>query len=187
MLTPLEMFILALVREGERTPYAWQSRARVSLGGSLPVASRLVSKKLLTEKKGGGVRPRREFALTRAGEGELRQIDQYLDDALDQEPSDVESILRLACLAAIHRRSEVTAKLLLQAATEHEMRSRRGRKSNTGSTPRTLAELYRFALGYCEAVREGAIAESLSLLATSPVLTRSKKTVADSERAKPPR
>ncbi len=98
MLRTLDLFLLTLIRDGITTPYDRQARAGVSLGASLPAVRRLLAGGLVREAD-EGPRGRREFAVTRSGRSELQRTDPYLQHALDEAHGDLESALRLVCIA----------------------------------------------------------------------------------------
>src|SRR5271163_2749534 len=53
-----------------------------------------------------GSRGRREFRITRSGLNELQKTDLYLTDALEEQRGDLESVLRLACIAISEAKAE---------------------------------------------------------------------------------
>jgi len=164
-LRPLEMFLLGLVKGGLITPYDWQAKGRISLGASLPAVRRLVDAGLL-KQVAKGPRGRHEFGLTDKGWDELDQLDRYLDDAADQPLGDLESVVRLACLAMIVRRPRTAKKLLLEGSEEHRHRARLARKRATNRLPfkSRLGGLYSILLAQCEAEQETSIANQLERL-----------------------
>ncbi len=160
---PLDLFLLTLVRDGLRTPYEWQARAGVSLGASLPAVKRLLEDGLATEANGS--RGRREFRSTRSGRQALQHIDLNLEQALDEGPRGLESVLRLACIAISESKIEIAKKLVVQAAQEHAKRSRlAGRRASRPLKKSSAAELYTAALAHCEAIRLEATSKSLASL-----------------------
>ncbi len=183
MVRTLDLFLLTLVRDGIRTPYDWQARAGVSLGASLPAVKRLLEGLLVTEAK-KGLRGRREFQITRLGRGALDNIALYAKQAVDEPPGDLESVLRLACIAVSEGKIELARKILLQAAEEQAKRSQRAaRHASAASKGSSAAELYTAALAHCDASRLDATSKSLvsvnSVLRldtqrTSPVRKRRK-------------
>jgi hypothetical protein len=164
-LRPLEMFLLGLVKGGLITPYDWQARGRVSLGASLPASRRLLAAGLL-KKVAKGPRGRHEFGLTDKGRDELDRLDRYLDDASDQPLGDLESVVRLACLAVIVRKPRTAKKLLREGSDEHRHRARLARKRATNRVPfkSRLGGLYSILLAQCEAEQETSIANQLERL-----------------------
>lgn len=162
---PLDMFLLGLVRGGLITPYDWQARARVSLGASLPAVRRLLDRDLL-RKAVKGPRGRHEFSLTSLGRAELDNLKFYVEDALDHKIGELESVLRLACLATVIGKNEVAKELLSGAAKEHRTRARLARSPAAipKSVESRLGSLYSTALTRCETKQEYAIADELESL-----------------------
>jgi DNA-binding PadR family transcriptional regulator len=163
---PLDMFLLGLVRGGLITPYDWQSRARTSLGASLPAVRRLEKAGLL-EKARKGPRGRQEFALTQRGRDQVANLGPYVQHALNGQLGDLESVVRLACLATVVRKTKTAKELLLEAAHVHKQRARAAKKQAASVVaPRSgLGGLYSKALAHCEVNQEFAIANSLDWLA----------------------
>jgi len=162
---PLDLFLLGLVRGGLVTPYDWKSRARTSLGASLPAVRRLLDAGLL-KKAAKGPRGRHEFALTAKGEDAVRNLARYVEGALDQSPGDLESVVRLACLATIIGDTGTAKKLLVEATNAHRQRARSAKRRPAGTTPlrSRLGALYSTVLADCEAAEEAATAEKLESL-----------------------
>jgi DNA-binding PadR family transcriptional regulator len=162
---PLDMFLLGLVKAQLITPYDWQSRARISLGASLPAVKRLLHAGLL-KKAAKGARDRHEFALTNEGAEVLKNLKRYVDDAADSSASDVESVLRLACMARLHDQGQAAKRLLRQASQKHRDRAREARKRMRSTSPFSsrLGGLYSIVLARCEARQEAAIADELEAL-----------------------
>src|SRR5271169_6842087 len=162
MVRTLDLFLLTLVRDGIRTPYEWQARADVSLGASLPAVKRLLEGRLVTEAEKGS-RGRREFHITRTGRRALDNIDFFIEQTLDERPEDLESVLRLACMAISQGKIELARKLLLQAVEEQAKRSRRAeRQASVAPKGSSAAELYTAALAHCDASRLDATSKSLA-------------------------
>jgi DNA-binding PadR family transcriptional regulator len=179
MVRTLDLFLLTLVRDGIRTPYEWQARADVSLGASLPAVKRLLEGRLVSEAEKGS-RGRREFHITRTGRRALSNIDFFMEQTLDERPGDLESVLRLACMAISEGKIELARKLLLQAAEEQAKRSRRAeRQVSVAPKGPSAAELYIAALAHCDASRLDATSKSLTSLISAFKL--------DSDRASPVR
>ena len=162
---PLDMFLLGLVRGGLKTPYDWQARARVSLGASLPAVRRLLDRDLI-KKRVRGPRGRHEFSLTPLGDDELNNLKFYVEDALDRKIGDLETVLRLACLATVIGKNEVAKELFSGAVKEHRTRARlaRSRAVIPESVESGLGSLYSTALTRCETEQEYAIADELESL-----------------------
>jgi DNA-binding PadR family transcriptional regulator len=164
MLRTLDLFLLTLVRDGIRTPYDWQAQAGVSLGASLPAIKRLVDGGMVVESAKGS-RGRREFSITRSGRSELQKTDVYLAEASEDGPSDLESVLRLACIAISEGKPGPAKKLLLQSADEHAKRARRAkRRASVQLDDSSLAKLYSAAMAFCDESRQNATSESLASL-----------------------
>jgi DNA-binding PadR family transcriptional regulator len=169
---PLDMFLLGLVKGGLVHAYDWQAKARISLGASLPAARRLLDAGLLTQvqltETRERPRDRREFALTPEGKDvvSVSKLRDYLEDALDQPPSDLESAIRLACLAEMIGDFKTAKKFLWEAAQGHRRRGRLARKRgyDTGAFPSKLGGLYSILLALGEAKKQAAIADWLDWL-----------------------
>ncbi len=163
-LRPLDMFLLGLVKGGLITPYDWQARGRVSLGASLPAVQRLLKAGLLTKVR-KGPRGRHEFGLTVKGEEEIRYIGDYVQRAIKELPSDLESTVRLASLATLVKNVK-TAKAVWQAAYTARERARvcRKRPNSSDSFRSRLAGLYSIVLARCEAQQQTALANELTRL-----------------------
>jgi DNA-binding PadR family transcriptional regulator len=162
---PLDMYLLGLVRGGLITPYDWQSKGRVSLGASLPAVKRLLKAGLLKRPR-LGPHDRHEHALTNKGEDELARLSGYVRRAQDEAPKNLESVVRLACLASVARRAATAKKLLLEAADYHHKRARAAEKRKISNPVRSgLGELCSIALSDCEAAQEAALAKELESLA----------------------
>ncbi|MGA7460789.1 MAG: hypothetical protein WBW69_11220 [Candidatus Korobacteraceae bacterium] len=164
-LRPLEMFLLGLVRGGLITPYDWQAKGRVSLGASLPAARRLVKAGFLRKVK-EGPHGRHEFGLTENGRRELAELRPYVNEVSNQPFGDVESVVRLACLAMVLNKTRTAKKLLLGASEEHRHRARLARKraASRAAFKSKLGGLYSMVLARCEAAQETGIADHLKRL-----------------------
>lgn len=164
---PLEMFLLGLVKGGLITPYDWQAKARISLGASLPAVKRLLKAGLL-EKVKNGPRGRHEFGLTPEGRGAMsrRSLDRYIGKALDDPPGDLESAVRLACLATMIDDIKGAEKLLLEAANAHERRARAAKKraASKDAFRSKLGGLYSAVLAQCEENQAWATVDKLDAL-----------------------
>jgi hypothetical protein len=122
----------------------------------------------LLRKAAKGPRGRHEFALTSKGEEEANKLNlnRYVEDALDQPPGDLESVLRLACLATVADNPGIARELLLEARDAHRRRARLAKKRANGTDPlrSVLGGLYSKALAQCEAKQEAAVADELESL-----------------------
>lgn len=108
-LTSLELMILALVNDGQGTPYSLRS-AGLSVGSTLPALARLRARKLLS-RGDKGTRGRSDFALTSTGAKALRQELRGLLSRLAHE-KDPEEVLRLCAIAAASGRMKQATKVL---------------------------------------------------------------------------
>src|SRR6478609_3420031 len=95
MLSNLEYFILTLLQTGISTPYDLMSKAGISLGSSIPVLRRLLKRKLVIRSE-HGTRGARRFIVLHSGRTILKE---ELAAQLKAHPTDLESMLRLACVA----------------------------------------------------------------------------------------
>src|SRR5450755_625779 len=160
MLRTLDLFLLTLVRDGINTPYEWQARGGVSLGASLPAVKRLLAGGLVSEAEKGS-RGRRKFRIIRSGRQTVQNIDLNFEQALDEAPRDLKSVLRLASMAFSDARTEIGKKLLQQASEDNAKRARRARKqANIPLRESSAAKLYSAALAQCDANRLEASSES---------------------------
>jgi hypothetical protein len=166
---PLDMFLLVLVKGGLITPYDWQSRAHTSLGASLPAARRLLEagllKKVAKAPRDRHERDRHEHALTPKGADELHNLARYVEDALDEPPSDLESVIRLACLATVIGETDMAKKLLRDATETHRRRARAAKKRTTIVPFRSeLGGLYSMLMTHCEIDQQAVVADQLESL-----------------------
>ena len=175
-MTPsLDMLILSFVAEGVSTPYQWLTQAGLSLGGSLPAVRRLLARGLVSEAA-TGPRGRREFTITRAGRKELKNIDQYLHDAMLEPVADLESVLRVFSMAVHARQPEIAVRLLKDAASECDRKAIRAQKrASISSGQAGPASLYLSCTAQCEADRLHAWAASLRSLVSQLGKVRSDK------------
>jgi DNA-binding PadR family transcriptional regulator len=187
MMPSLDLLILSLVEAGIDTPYRWQSRAGLSLGGTLPAVRRLLALHLVSEAA-TGPRGRREFTITPAGRSELKRIDRYVEDALLEPVGDLESVLRLFAIALQAGRQDAAAGLLEDAAAEYDRRAGRAQKRASDSSEEDgLAALYLATTSHCEAERLQAQAASLRSLLSQFRKVRSGKKAARPKQTKPRR
>jgi len=112
----LDLFLLALIREGIATAYQMQRAAGISQGASLQSLKRLVERKLVRVCE-EGPRRRTEYQLTWAGEKWLVSNTAVLGEA---EPrGDLDSILRKGLLRAFLRKDgKQAADFLRRAAAQ---------------------------------------------------------------------
>jgi len=163
----LDMFLLGLVKEGLITPYDWQARARISLGASLPATKRLLKAGFLKELA-KGPRGRHEFGLTSEGRDAMLPgtLDRYLGDALEDPPGDLESAVRLACLATANNDIKGAKQFLREAADAHQRRARVAKKRAANKVPfrSKLGGLYSAVLAQCEEKQLAAMVDKLAAL-----------------------
>jgi DNA-binding PadR family transcriptional regulator len=98
MRTSLELFVLAMVRQGLATPYELKTKAGLSLGSTVPVLARL-EKDALVKASEKGARRSRQFSITAKG---TKALIQGWPEQLGTEHTDLDSILRVASLAWLH-------------------------------------------------------------------------------------
>ena len=100
------------------------------------------------------------------GGDELADLRRYVKDASDQPFGDLESVVRLACLAMMLNKTRTAKKLLLEASEEHRHRARLARKraASRAAFKSRLGGLYSMVLARCEAEQEICIANQLKRL-----------------------
>lgn len=114
-LSVLELFVLAMLRQGLTTPYRLMVDGGVSLGASLPVLHRLEQAGLVRKGSRGG-RRKQEFDLTATGRAALSRGLRNLSAAA--VPADAESVLRLVALMVVHGQRRAAVRFLDQAAKQ---------------------------------------------------------------------
>jgi len=112
MSTSLELFVLAMVRQGLATPYELKTRAGLSLGSTVPALSRLEESGLVKASEEGARRSRR-FSITVKG---TKALAQGWEDQLATEHTDLDSILRVACLAWLHGDTKACQEFMKRSA-----------------------------------------------------------------------
>lgn len=101
----LDLFILALIKNGCANTYALKSKAGISVGSSAPVLERLEQSGLV-RGSGPGVRARRHFVITKSGQTRLESSWQQL---LSMRPTDPDVVLRITYLTwALGRKTMVS-------------------------------------------------------------------------------
>jgi DNA-binding PadR family transcriptional regulator len=95
MNTNLELFVLAMVQQGLATPYELKTKAGLSLGSTVPALARL-EKDARVKASEAGARRSRQFSITAKG---AKALTQGAAQQLAIEHTDLDSILRVACLA----------------------------------------------------------------------------------------
>jgi DNA-binding PadR family transcriptional regulator len=116
-LSALDLFVLSMLDRGCQTPYDLQRQAGLSLGGTVPALRRLIKAGLLTrvDDETGTKRPRHHYRLTAPGKEKAQKgWKEHLSGA--KIPADLDSILRLADLAAHYRAPKIQIATFLQQA-----------------------------------------------------------------------
>ena len=140
----LELFLLALIRDGVSTPYQMLRSAALSPGATLPALGRLESQGYVRRGKAGS-RGRTEYRLTKSGR-------RYLDagwQPLLKKPAagDIETMLRTAALArASGAPVQLVVGYLRAAAKARSVESKR-RLNGNFATPKAkagAADLYQW-------------------------------------------
>jgi hypothetical protein len=119
MLPNLEFFILALVESGMTTSYDLMAKAGISVGSSLPILKHLERSNLI-KRFPVGARKAVRFTILEAG---MDLLSNELEQQLEARFSDLDSTLRLACLAWMKKSRKHYAMILMESATI--LRSRR--------------------------------------------------------------
>jgi DNA-binding PadR family transcriptional regulator len=141
----LKLLVLALVRSGVNTPYLLRRDAGISLGASGAALLKLRKQQLL-RKSEEGKRGKAEYSLTTKGNAYLDAgVEGVFDDEEKNELRDVESVIRILCIA-FDSGNEVRAFPIIENAIEVRTRRIREFSSRTwvgGSSGSKLAERYR--------------------------------------------
>jgi len=112
MRTSLELFVLAMVRQGLATPYELKTKAGLSLGSTVPVLIRL-EKDALVKASQEGARRSRKLSITAKGN---KALTQDWAEQLVTEHTDLDSILRVACLAWLHGDTKACQEFMKRSA-----------------------------------------------------------------------
>ena len=112
MSTNLELFVLAMVRQGLATPYELKTKAGLSLGSTVPVLARLEEDSLVKASK-EGARRSRKFSITAKGN---KALTQGWAVQLAMEHTDLDSILRIASLAWLHGDTKACQEFMKRSA-----------------------------------------------------------------------
>jgi len=111
MRSNLELFVLAMIRQGLETPYDFRMKAGLSLGSTVPVLGRLEADGLI-KGSAPGLRRSRKYSIT--GKGAKTLTTEWVHHLRDR-PTDIDSVLRIAYLAWSFDGQEVTAKFLRES------------------------------------------------------------------------
>lgn len=160
-ISPMEFFILASIdRAGADSLYALNQRAGLQPGSIRPALNRL-QKKALLHRTAAGARGRRQFRLSAAGK-------QFLEANwrnVLQDHSDIESILRSACVADLMREpSMATDYLRSMAARRFSDLDRKEPYWPTYSQDINPLSTYKFTKSIWEGHRFGAEASAFSTM-----------------------
>jgi hypothetical protein len=134
----LDLFLLALIREGITTPYRMQTTAGISQGASLQSLKRLALGRLIGVSEEG---PRRktECQLTSAGK---RWLDAGCARLAESEPvGDLDSVLRKALLIAFLQKDGKKAAQFLRTAAKLKRAAEKQRSDPDPGNPE-IAQLY---------------------------------------------
>lgn len=158
----LEVFILALIREGFLTTYDLQRGAGLSLGATVPALNRLSDAKLVSRKVVGR---RHEFALTRGGEQVLRDW----KPPVGRSTTDYDDLLRTAYLSAYLLRKPIVGAEILRQAARARSRAAEDRADDLRGTTvdaRQFEAAYQWMRLVSEKHRLIAEGEALEIIAT---------------------
>ena len=160
-LSSLDVFLLALIDSGVTTSYDMREQAGISVGASRPALQRL-ERQGLAEQGKAEARNKLAFRLTRRGHhAKLTGLNHLLEESRLKPPSDTESILRIASLAASEGKKLAAARLLKDAA--EECRRRAAEYEDTPSAAVSgVAGAYRSMMASSSAAHFQALARSLS-------------------------
>lgn len=135
-----ELFVLALIDRGCRTPYDLDQRAGVSIGGSSPALARLSERSLISAGK-KGPRGRREYNLTSTGE---RVLDENLSGlTADSVIPDFDSLARSLVMLWTTRRRRLALQLLQNWSKPAPSQKQPERRASLPRQP-DAAQLYRW-------------------------------------------
>lgn len=165
-LSVLDLFLLSMLDRGTQSPYDLQRAAGVSLGASVPSLRRLTASKLVTrtEETAATNRPRHAYKLTAAGKQAARAGWKPFIDS-DDPPSDLDSLLRVADMAAHYRAEKQKIRSFLKRAAERK--SQLAQHANLSSTATRSGDRvsYMSMRVHCDAARLQAEADTLVKLA----------------------
>jgi len=112
MSTSLELFVLAMVRQGLATPYELKTKAGLSLGSTVPALARL-EKDGFVKASDEGARRSRKFSITAKG---AKSLERDWNGHLSTDVTDIDSILRIAYLAWLQGDKEACRKFMKDTA-----------------------------------------------------------------------
>lgn len=161
MSTSLELFVLAMLRQGLATPYELKTKAGLSLGSTVPVLARLESDALVKASE-EGARRSRKFSIAAKRD---KALTQGWAEQLAAEHTDLDSILRVACLAWLHGDAKACQEFMKRSAGN--LRGWAG--SRAAEAERLAAKIggkpdgdaFLWLRTHCEALRAGTDAAAL--------------------------
>src|SRR6266496_332077 len=163
----LDFFLLSLLDRGSETPYDLQRGVGISLGASLPSLRRLVTGKLVSREEGRAAtnRPRHVYRLTASGKQAARTAWKAQLNGNDS-PTDLDSILRIADMAAHYGADKKKIRSFLRRSAEaRSLLARQAGLQAEASTRPSERISYSGMRTRCDAARLAAEAEALHGLA----------------------
>lgn len=181
----LDIFLLSLIDSGVTTSYAMREQAGISVGASRPALQRLERQGLVEQGK-AEARNKLSFRLSRRGRhAKLTGLNHLLEEFRLKPPSDTESILRIASLAASEGKKLAAVRLLKEAAEECRRRAT-DFEDRPMETVAGVAEVYQSMMASSYAAHFRALARSLSEIAVglkkSPTKAANSKTKAENRK-----
>jgi DNA-binding PadR family transcriptional regulator len=120
-LSPLDLFVLTLVAQGNATVYALREKAGISESSAIPTL-RWLEREQLLGRSNAGSRGKQEFSITIAGRKVLRRL---AASQLYQTSLDLQAILRLIALAGMDKTAEAPHDLATKALQDRRQSRRR--------------------------------------------------------------
>src|ERR1700674_192044 len=135
-LSVLDVFVLSLLDRGLETPYDLQRQGGLSLGASTPALQRLVKGNLVVRAESASAtnRPRHLYQLTPTGKREARAAWKPFLEGNDSPP-DIDSILRIADMAAHHGAEKPKIRSFLKRAAERKSQLAQHADLSSTATP----------------------------------------------------
>jgi DNA-binding PadR family transcriptional regulator len=173
-LSSLDVFVLALIDSGVATSYAMREQAGISVGASRPALQRL--KKLgLVDEGQAGPRGKLPFTLTARGRrARVAEFDRLVAEFRLKSPSEPESLMRIAAIAAFEGSTFLTRTLLKKAA-EGNRRLVDEFNQVDMEDDFSVAGRYRFMVALCTAAQHKAISTLFEEMAGLPASTRTER------------
>jgi DNA-binding PadR family transcriptional regulator len=170
-----------MVRQGLATPYELKTKAGLSLGSTVPVLARLKTDALVKASK-EGARRSRKFSITAKG---TKALTQGWAEQLATEHTDLDSILRVACLAWLNGDTKACQEFMKRSAGglrgwAGSLRAEADRlAAKIGESPD--GDIYVWLRTHCEATR--AETDATTLVALSDRIAKK----VEKKRRTPPR